>query len=350
MDVRLSPEQRALRDSAVQVVDRLAPAAVRDLDDTERLAKLDAAVEASGWRELRGASSPGQGPLASAVEAAIVAEELGRGLADAAFLGPTLAADLRRLAGATPSASRETVALVPDLSAPAGATGDGPGPGAVAIDARGSTAALVLLPVAGGHALAEVALPVVPGPPGGMDLTRPEVPVEPGARPVGVAGERALGAADLEAWSALGLGLACADLVGTMAGAIRLACDYARSRRQYGAAIGSFQAVQHMLADAYVATEGSRSVALYAAWGVDALPAGEALAAAALAKAYCSRAARTVCEVAIQVHGGIGNTWDCLAHVYLRRALLSIDLLGGVGPNLARVLEHHGIGGSDGLR
>src|SRR5258708_27233847 len=96
--------------------------------------------------------------------------------------------------------------------------------------------------------------------------------------------------------------------------------------------------------------EGSRSVALHAAWAVDALAADDALAAAALAKAYCSRAARTVCETAIQVHGGIGNTWDCLAHVYLRRALLSIDLFGGVGSSLARVMEHHGIGDGDGLR
>jgi hypothetical protein len=347
MDVRLSPEQRALRDSAVQIVDRLAPAAVRDLDDTERMAKLDAAVEASGWRELRAASSPGRAPLASAAEAAIVAEELGRGLADVAFLGPTLAAELRRLADAPPSVTRETVALVPDLSAPARATDGGIGSGAVAIDARDSTAALVVVPTAGGHAVAEVALGAAPG---GLDLTRPEVPVEPGAMPVAVPGNRTLGPADLQAWTALGLGLACGDLVGTMAGAIGLACDYATSRRQYGAAIGSFQAIQHMLADAFVALEGSRSVALYAAWGVDALPAGDALAAAAVAKAYCSRAARTVCEIAIQVHGGIGNTWDCLAHVYLRRALLSIDLLGGVGPSLTRVLEHHGIGGSDGLR
>ena len=137
---------------------------------------------------------------------------------------------------------------------------------------------------------------------------------------------------DLARWTALGLALTCADLVGTMRGAVELARDYAVERAQYGAAIGSFQAVQHLLADALVATEGSRSVALHAAWAVDALAADEALAAAAVAKAYCARAARTVCETAIQVHGGIGNTWECLAHVYLRRALLSTDVLGGVGP------------------
>jgi alkylation response protein AidB-like acyl-CoA dehydrogenase len=59
-----------------------------------------------------------------------------------------------------------------------------------------------------------------------------------------------------------------------------------------------------------------------------------------VAKAYAARAARTVCETAIQVHGGIGNTWECLAHVYLRRALLATDVLGGTGANLARVLDH----------
>ncbi len=89
---------------------------------------------------------------------------------------------------------------------------------------------------------------------------------------------------------------------------------------------------------------------MHAAWSVDALEPSDALAAAALAKAYCARSALAVCETVIQVHGGIGNTWECLAHAYLRRALLSIDLLGGVGDNLERVLEHHGIGAGRGLR
>ncbi len=135
-----------------------------------------------------------------------------------------------------------------------------------------------------------------------------------------------------------------------MGGAVQLASSYATQRHQYGAAIGSFQAVQHLLADAFVLAEGARSVTLHAAWAVDALAADDALAAAAVAKAYCARAARTVCETAIQVHGGIGNTWECLAHVYLRRALLSSDLFGDVGVSLARVLQHQGIGGGRGLR
>ena len=118
MDVRLSPEQVALRDSAAQVVGRLGPRVVADLADTERIAKLNAAVTASGWRELRAASDEGS-PWASAVEVAVVAEELGRGLADAPFVGPTLAADLRRLSGAGQATAPETMVLTEDLSEPA---------------------------------------------------------------------------------------------------------------------------------------------------------------------------------------------------------------------------------------
>ena len=91
MDVRLSAEQEALRDAAAQVVDRLGVHVVAELDDRERSAKLDAAVSASGWREVRTATDDGT-PWASAVEVAVVAEELGRGLADTAFLGATMAA------------------------------------------------------------------------------------------------------------------------------------------------------------------------------------------------------------------------------------------------------------------
>jgi alkylation response protein AidB-like acyl-CoA dehydrogenase len=343
MDVRLSPEQVALRDSAAQMMDRLAPATVRDLDDAERTAKLDAAVEAAGWRDLRMAADDHNNPIASAVEASIIAEELGRGLADTPFLGPTLAAELRRLSGAPSAAERETVLFVPDLSAPA----DVSTPGPVAIDSRGATAALLLLPMDADRKLVRLTL----GPAGAeIDLTRDLASPDGMAAAEIEAADRALSGDDLQKWWALGLALTCSDLVGVMRGVLGLAGDYAASRRQYGVPVGSFQAVQHMLADALVAMEGSRSVTLHAAWSVDALPPAEALVAASTAKAYCARAARSVCETGIQVHGGIGNTWDCLAHVFLRRALLSSDILGGVGANLARVLAHNGIGEGFGLR
>ncbi len=348
MDVRLSREQQALRDAAARVVDRLGPETVAQIADHARASELSAAVAASGWRELRCAAEGG-GPLASGVEAAIVAEELGRGPADASFLGPTLAAELRRLAGAPPSEEPETVALDGRLRALARGAGDDGRP-VVAVDTEGSTGALLILPDGEGGRLARADLPATASAPAGPDLTRPSAVLDPHTRVTPVEGADRPLAGDLTRWSALGLAVTCADLVGTMRGAVELACAYAAHRRQYGVAIGSFQAVQHLLADAFVATEGARSVTLHAAWGVDALPPGEALAAAAVAKAYCARAARRVCETGIQVHGGIGNTWECLAHVYLRRALLSADVLGNAPASLAHVLAHHGIGGRDGLR
>jgi alkylation response protein AidB-like acyl-CoA dehydrogenase len=340
MDVRFSAEQGALRDAAAQIVDRLGPRAVIQLDDLERAGKLDAAVDASGWRALRTPAEDGT-PWASAVDVAIVVEELGRGLADVALLGPTLAAELRRLVGAPPAAGLETVALTSTLSTPADAVHGFLPYGGVAIDARGSTTALVLLPAPTGQTVGQVevdhAAPLV-------DLTRPAAVVKPAAPVVLVPdADGAVTTTDLQAWTALGLALSSADLVGTMRGALQLARDYALTRKQYGVTIGSFQAIQHLLADALVSMEGSRSVALHAAWAVDALPPADALVAASLAKAYCARAARDVCEAAIQVHGGIGNTWECLAHLYLRRALVSSDVLGDVGACLARVLDHHRI-------
>ncbi len=342
MDVRLSAEQVALRDAAAQVVDRLGVHGVAALNDAERLVKLDAAVGDSGWRELRTATDDGRTPWASAVEVAIVAEELGRGLADAPFLGATLAAELRRLAGAPPADTSETVAFEEDLGRLAVARGGLVDAAALAPDAASAFSALVLVERPGGHAVAAVELEDASE---GIDLTRPLARVAaPGAAVLVDGQPRLITPDDLAAWRSLGLAATSADLVGIMRGALALATDYARERRQYGAAIGSFQAVQHLLADALVALEGSRSIALHAAWAVDALPGPEALAAASAAKAYCARAARAVCETAIQVHGGIGNTWECLAHVFLRRALLSTDVLGGVGPNLDRVLAARGIG------
>jgi alkylation response protein AidB-like acyl-CoA dehydrogenase len=347
MDVRLSPLQQALRESASLVVDRLGPRTVRQLGDLERQEKLEAAIVASGWRELRAPEVRGA-PLASGVEAAIVAEELGRGLADAPFIGPTLAAELRRLADAPVATARETVVLAPSLTDLAVAVDGVVAGGAVAIDAQGADSGLLLVPLRDGFVLA--AVPLATAEVGG-DLTRSSVVVTSAAPAVEVDQQRRLlSTGDVAKWSALGLALTCADLVGIMKGAVDLSSDYASSRRQFGRPVGSFQAVQHLLADALVLKEGARSVARHAAWVVDALAPQDALGAAAGAKAYCARAARTVCETSIQVHGGVGNTWECLAHVHLRRALLSNEILGGVGVNLGRVLVHHGIGGSDEFR
>jgi alkylation response protein AidB-like acyl-CoA dehydrogenase len=126
-------------------------------------------------------------------------------------------------------------------------------------------------------------------------------------------------------WYALALAVTTADLVGAARGTHALATEYAKVREQYGAAIGSYQAVAHMLAEGLALIEGSVSVLRHAAWAVDELPVEEAVEAARVAKLYCARAALAVCEMSIQVHGGIGNTWECLAHIYLRRVLAATE-------------------------
>lgn len=351
MDVRLSAEQKALRESVAQVVDRLGPKTVNDLDNAERAAKLDAALDQAGLRDLRsagdseGVAAGGRAPFTTAVEPSIVAEALARGVADAPFLGPTLAVELRRIAGAAPASAPETVAFAGNLAAPALGSDSTVPTGAVAIDAARAQTALVLAPAASGYTLATAALDGPAGNPkatAGIDLTRPTVRLSGPAIPVegtGVISEDAL-----TAWKAFGQALACAELVGLMDGALFLARDYAADRAQYGHPIGSFQAVQHLLADAYVLLEGSRSAALHAAWAVDALPPAEALTAGAIAKAYAARSAQQVIETSIQVHGGNGNTWEYLPHVYLRRSIVAGDLFGGVGASLDHVLSAYAIG------
>jgi alkylation response protein AidB-like acyl-CoA dehydrogenase len=338
VDVRDSVEQAELRRSARQLAAELGPSTVADLDDTTRTKRLAAAVRDAGWLELRDDTGDGA-PLASGVETAIVADALAGTAADVAFTGPVLAADLARRADAAPTGV-ESVAFPGALVAPAVVSGTVTSEPVYAVDCGHEVAgaALVLQPDGDGSRLATVRGGDGAGEgSGGADLTRGVRTLAPGAEVVPVGEQRGLGPDDLVSWSALGLALTCADLVGTMRGVLDLTVAYAADRRQFGQPVGSFQAVQHLLAEAWTLMEGSRSVALHAAWAVDALPPEEARAAGRVAKAYCSRAARTACETAIQVHGGIGNTWECMAHVFLRRALLSCQWFGDDGEQLKAI-------------
>ncbi|MDM3973981.1 acyl-CoA dehydrogenase family protein [Mycobacterium marseillense] len=288
MDVRLTTEQQQLRDAAAKLADDLGPATVQDLDDQTRITRLDKQIESTGWRSLR---SDG----ASGVEVAIVAEEFGRRLVDTPFLGPVLADDLARHIGEDASAA--TVAVADRV-----------------IDARGARRALSLL----GGAVSAADVQAVTD---GVDLTRAEAKIVGSPQTLGEVSSEAA-----EQWRALALVTTTADLVGIARGAHAVACDYAKIREQYGKQIGSYQAIAHLLAESLALIEGSVSVLRHAAWAVDELAPAEAIRAAQIAKVYCARATRTVCETAIQVHGGIGNTWECVAHVYLRRALTSTEL------------------------
>ncbi|OLC11466.1 MAG: hypothetical protein AUI58_08500 [Chloroflexi bacterium 13_1_40CM_2_70_6] len=110
------------------------------------------------------------------------------------------------------------------------------------------------------------------------------------------------------------------EAVGVASFALALGVEHAKSRQQFGRPIGTYQAVSHKLADTYVETELARSLAYWAAWCVAEDDAQAELAAVA-AKAYAAEAAVAACERAIQVHGGMGFTWDHPLHRYYKRAL-----------------------------
>lgn len=118
-----------------------------------------------------------------------------------------------------------------------------------------------------------------------------------------------------------------AEMVGGMQRTLDITVEYAKMRKQFGKPIGMFQAVQHQCADMYVETESARSAAYYAAWALEEnVP--DAAVAVSIAKMYASDAGRTVGNRGIQVHGGMGFTWENDLHLYYRRAKVSETTLG----------------------
>jgi alkylation response protein AidB-like acyl-CoA dehydrogenase len=139
--------------------------------------------------------------------------------------------------------------------------------------------------------------------------------------------------AEGRAWPALSRALdiaaACLALeqVGGAQRCLELAVDYAKTRKQFGKPIGSFQAIRHKCADLMLEIECARGAAQYAVHTAAAQPE-ELPAAASLAKAYCSDAYAHAAAATIQIHGGIGFTWEHPAHMYFKRAKSSGQLLG----------------------
>jgi alkylation response protein AidB-like acyl-CoA dehydrogenase len=137
-------------------------------------------------------------------------------------------------------------------------------------------------------------------------------------------------------------GLGCAlvavssELVGVCERALEMTVAYVKDRKQFGVPVGAFEAVSHRCAQMLLETEQARSLVAFAAWSADADP--DSLAeAAAMAKAAASQAGREVSAGAIQMHGGIGFTWEADVHWLFKRAQLDAALLGGAGRHRARV-------------
>jgi len=129
-----------------------------------------------------------------------------------------------------------------------------------------------------------------------------------------------------------------AETVGVAQKAMEMAVEYARERKQFGRPIGAYQAVSHRCAQMLLEVEGSRSGAYYAAWCADAEP--QSLPeAASMAKAYSSDAGWRVCTSSLQVHGGIGFTWEHDLHFFLKRAKTNALLYGSATEHRERVAE-----------
>jgi alkylation response protein AidB-like acyl-CoA dehydrogenase len=320
MDFDLSDDQRAAAAGARDFYTGSAPlsAARAALDGGGVPAPGRKALADIGFLGITVPESAG-GAGGSVLDLAVVAEQGGAVLA-----GPSLV-----------TAARAAVLLegAPDLAeqladgSAAVAVLDGPVTGsAPSIDAADATLFLGL----DGGALVAGEGEVVPGRP--LDATR-------GLARVRLTSRRVLaedaGALWERARQVAAVVLAAEDL-GAADRAVLMAVDYAQQREAFGRVIGSYQAVKHMLVDAWVGVDQLRSLVWWAAWAADSAP-GELPLAAAAAKAYAAEAFERAAETAVQVHGGIGFTWEHDAHLYWRRAKTDRLLLGDATEHLDAV-------------
>jgi alkylation response protein AidB-like acyl-CoA dehydrogenase len=156
---------------------------------------------------------------------------------------------------------------------------------------------------------------------GGTLLPRPTDPVTPVTVLDAVPeGERIAGPDVATAWRRTGSVLASSQLVGLSEATTRVAVEYAKERQQFGKPIGSFQGLKHLLADCYMRTEVARSAVWSAGVTLDEPEAGDVDRAVASARVMAARAATENAKTGVQVHGGMGFTWEVVAHLYLKRA------------------------------
>ena len=218
--------------------------------------------------------------------------------------------------------------------------------GAAGFVLDGHVADLVLVPAATGEG---TSLFAVRGPAPGLtrtllpafDATRKYARLNFAATPATLLGPAGGAAPALARVYDLGcVALAC-EQVGVAERALDMARDYALLRTQFGRPIGSFQAIKHKLADVLLEVEAARSAAWYGLWAADAQP-DQLPVVASIAQATCSAAAYLATAENMQVHGGIGYTWEHPAHLYFRRATTSRMWLGDPAGHYERLLSRLG--------
>ncbi len=327
MDFGFTDDQREIQRTARQLLgERARPERVREHAEA---ASTDAAL----WGELCELGWPGiavseeyGGQGLGTIELAILCEELGRSLAPVPFLPSAIAATLIEHSGTVEQSARWL-----------GGLASGETIGALAT-ARDGVAELVI-----GGAQAQV-LVLIEEDGSGRVLAAEEAEIAPLASidPTRSAARVSFSEDAGESLGDVGAGLGRAlvavssELVGVCDRALEMTVAYVKERKQFGVPVGSYQAVSHRCAQMLLETEKARSTAAFAAWTAESDPErlGEA---AAMAKAASSDAGREVTAGAIQMHGGIGFTWEADVHWLYKRAQIDAVLLGGAGHHRAQL-------------
>ena len=360
MNFQLSDDQRAIKRTARDLLaSRYRPETVRELADDER------GFTDEQWLELAELGWPGvivpeaDGGLGlGAIELVVIQEEIGYALAPTPLLSTVSAALLLVAAGDQEQRSRwlpslaagetrGTVAVWDERSgwAPDGSeleSVDGRLTGTKVAVADAASAEFVI--VAGADARHSLVRSDDPGaeiaPERSLDPTRKLYTVK-----LSGACADQLRAGDGEritrAYATIVTAVA-AENVGVAQRALEMAVAHAKDRKQFGRAIGSYQAVSHRCAQMLLEVEGARSLCYWAGWALDHDPA-VAVRAASMAKAYASDAGFRVTAAALQVHGGIGFTWEHDLHFFLKRAKANGHAFGDGRWHRDRVAELSGI-------
>jgi alkylation response protein AidB-like acyl-CoA dehydrogenase len=306
MNFDLTEDQREIKAVAHELLSARSPfARVREAAD-------GAAYDAGLWKEIVGLGWPGiavdeqyGGQALGAVELAVLLEELGYACAATPFLSTAVAAAVIQAGGSDEQRARWLPGLV------AGEITAGVGTAELAVDADGAEIVVLI----DGSAPRLVTSPE----------TEPIATIDPTRRFAKVRGD----GEPLEAGTAARVNAAiAAEVVGVCQRALDITLDYVKDRKQFGVAVGSFQAVSHRCAQMLLHTESARSTAYFAAWAADADP-DRLDEAAALAAAAAATGGREVTASAIQAHGGIGFTWEADVHWLYKRAEVDRALLGG---------------------
>jgi alkylation response protein AidB-like acyl-CoA dehydrogenase len=359
MNFDFTDDQRAIKRTAGEfLAARYKPETIRELAESER------GFTDEQWRQISELGWPGvivpeeHGGLGlGVVELVVIQEEMGYALAPSPFLSSVSAALLLVAAGTDEQRSRWLPALAsgesrgtvavwdeqagwsPDHSE-AEATADALSAAKIAVPDAAAADVLIVAGANGRHYLVEAtASGVTIVPEKSLDSTRKLSRVELD----GVHVEPLVDdpEAIARAYAAIITAVA-AENVGVAQRAMEMAVSYAGDRKQFDRPIGSFQAVSHRCAQMLLEVEGARSLSYWASWALDHEPSA-ALRAASMAKAYASDAGFRVTASSLQVHGGIGFTWEHDLHFYLKRAKANAHAFGDARWHRDRVAELTGV-------